>query len=98
MPSGEIDEKFPIGSYSCMFRHLNFYTVFIKECDIVAAGLELGDVAMSPLLNPGHSRIVLTWGAKVCVAVCCSVLQCVAVSFAEVAVYCVTHHKDLICT
>jgi len=64
MPSGKINEKLPIGAYSCMFRHLNFYTVFIKDFDIAAAGLELGYIAMSPILNPGNSRIVLTWGAK----------------------------------
>ena len=54
-----------MGSYSCMVRHINFYTVFIKDCDIAADGRSsLGEVAMSPLLNPGSQRIVLHWGAK----------------------------------
>ena len=26
MIKGKIDENFPVGSYSCMVRHLNFYT------------------------------------------------------------------------
>jgi len=64
MPKGRYKDQLPVGSYSCMVRHVNFYTTFIKNCDITSQGLQLGDVALSPVLNPGDSRIVLEWGAK----------------------------------
>jgi hypothetical protein len=64
MPKGRYKDQLPVGSYSCMVRHVNFYTTFIKNCDITSQGLQLGDVALSPVLNPGDSRVVLEWGAK----------------------------------
>lgn len=65
MPKGKIRERFPVGKFSCMIKHINFYTVFVPDCDIEAReGLELGDIAMSPVLNPGDSRIVLNWGSR----------------------------------
>jgi len=64
MVKGALSEQFSVGPYSCMLRHENFYTVFIKNCDVAAAGTVLGDISMSPILNPGDSRVVLNWGAK----------------------------------
>jgi len=65
MPKGKIRKRFPVGKFSCMIKHINFYTVFVPDCDIEARkGLELGDIAMSPVLNPGDSRIVLNWGSR----------------------------------
>jgi len=63
MPSGKLKAEVPMGSYSCMIRHVKFYTAFIEDCHVTNKGLTLGDVALSPVLNPGDTRIVLTWGA-----------------------------------
>jgi hypothetical protein len=46
-----------------MLKMTRFYTAFIKKCDIASTGSVLGEVAMSPILDPGDSRIVLQWGA-----------------------------------
>ena len=47
--AGKLKAKVPQGAYSCMVRHLRFYTAFIKDCHVTPAGLALGDVALSPV-------------------------------------------------
>ena len=63
MPGGVYKDQLPVGSFSCMLKMTRFYTAFIKKCDIASTGSVLGEVAMSPILDPGDSRIVLQWGA-----------------------------------
>ena len=45
--------------------HSHFYTVFLPDCKILPKPQKtfLGQLSMSPWLNPGNTRIVLNWGA-----------------------------------
>ena len=61
----KLKDELPAGSFSCMAVHSHFYTVFLPDCKILPKPQKtfLGQLSMSPWLNPGNTRIVLNWGA-----------------------------------
>lgn len=61
---GRLSQTFPVGSYSCMIRHPRFYTAFFRVCDIPPEGLDLGTVALDPILNPGDREMEADWQAS----------------------------------
>jgi len=62
----KLSESLPAGSYSCITVHSKFYASFVQHCDILPQPQKtyLGQISLSPWLNPGNTRIVLNWGAK----------------------------------
>ena len=64
MPGSKLNKKLRVGDYSCMVRHRNFYTAFVRHCNIKAGERIPGPVPLVPVLDPGQRRFVLTWGGR----------------------------------
>jgi hypothetical protein len=61
--NGNLEADVPPGSYSCIAVADNFYAYFLRQCDVLPrVPTYLGDLSLSPMLNPGTTRAVLTWG------------------------------------
>jgi hypothetical protein len=62
---GKLKEEIPAGSFSCMVVYPKFYTNFIQDCVVLPKPQKtfLGQISLSPWLNPGNTRIVLNWGS-----------------------------------
>jgi len=61
--NGKLDEEVPQGPFSCIATLTDFYAVFVRNCKVQAGTNYLGQLSLSPVLNPGNTRVVLNWGA-----------------------------------
>mmetsp|Transcript_4991 Transcript_4991/g.15814 ORF Transcript_4991/g.15814 Transcript_4991/m.15814 type:complete len:363 (+) Transcript_4991:7119-8207(+) len=62
---GSLEAQVPAGDYSCIALMPNFYAIFVKECDVFPKVTSyIGELALSPVLTPGTTRAVLSWGAS----------------------------------
>lgn len=59
---GEFNENARLGKYVCQVSYPGFYTFYEPSCAV--KGATERPVALSPFLNPGDARFILTWGAN----------------------------------
>jgi hypothetical protein len=52
----------PAGQYTCVATSQQYYTFFDENCKVDANQELYKNIVMSPMLNPGTARIVLSWG------------------------------------
>jgi hypothetical protein len=62
MNRGSFRLKVPAGRYTCVATHGKYYSFYDPDCEVMASETKQKVVAMSPMLNPGSARIVLSWG------------------------------------
>jgi len=62
----DLKEELAAGEYSCMTIYQRFYANYVRDCIVLPTPQKtfLGQISLSPWLNPGNTRIVLNWGAK----------------------------------
>jgi len=64
MNKGSFNLKVPAGRYTCVATHGKYYSFYDPDCEVKAGKRKRKIVAMSPMLNPGSARIVLSWGKR----------------------------------
>jgi hypothetical protein len=62
--NGKFSGDVKAGGYACQVTVPGFYSFFDAECSLRDAGDLNKVIALSPLLNPGSTRIVLSWGRE----------------------------------
>lgn len=60
--SGKFDVTVKAGEWTCRVSERGFMDFWDDACDVTAGETRYLPIPLSPLLNPGHARFVLTWG------------------------------------
>jgi hypothetical protein len=63
LTNGRFTVSLPAGQYTCIATTPQYYTFYDDSCRVNSAGELYKNLVMSPMLNPGTARIVLSWGA-----------------------------------